>query len=60
MHKNLLPLPPSPDAVPCPNVLVWHQLPNDKLQQCHELMAQLLMQVSHSAFSEECNHEHQD
>ena len=45
---------------PAPTNLVWHQLPTDKRQQCHELMAQLLIHVSHSAPSEECKHEHQD
>ena len=60
MHKNLPPLPPPQAAVPCPNHPVWHHLPPDKRQQCHELMAQLLIHVSHSTPSEECNHEHQD
>jgi hypothetical protein len=45
--------------VACPNHPVWHQLPPDKRQQCHELMAQLLIHVSHSAPSEEWKHEHQ-
>ena len=59
MHKNLPPFPPPQDARACPNHPVWHQLPPDKRQQCHELMAQLLMHVSHSAPSEECKHEPQ-
>jgi hypothetical protein len=59
MHQNLSPLPPPQSSVPCPNHPVWHQLPTDKRQQCHELMAQLLIHVSHSVPSEECRHEHQ-
>ena len=60
MHKSLPPLPPPQAPVPCGNHIVWPQLPSDKRQQCHELMAQLLIHVSHSTPSEECNHAHQD
>jgi len=59
MPKNLPPLPPPQDSVPCPKHPVSHQLPTDKRQQCHALMAQLLIHVSYSATSEECKHEHQ-
>ena len=59
MHKSLPHLPPPQSPLPCTNHPVWHQLPTDKRQQC-ELLAQLLIHVSHSAPSEECNHEHQD
>jgi hypothetical protein len=60
MHKSLPPLQPPQDPVPCTNHPVWPQLPTDRRQQCHELMAQLLIHVSHSAPSEECTHEYQD
>ncbi len=60
MHKSLPPLPPTQGPLPCTNEPVWHQLPTDKRQQCHELMAQLLIHVSHSAPSEECQHEQPD
>jgi hypothetical protein len=60
MHKSLPHLQPPQDPLPCSNHTVWPQLPIDRRQQCHELMAQLLIHVSHSAPSEECNHEHQD
>ena len=60
MHKSLPPLPASQAPVPCTIHTVWPQLPTDRRQQCHELIAQLLIHVSHSAPSEECNHEHQD
>jgi hypothetical protein len=59
MHKSLPLLPPPQVPWPCPNA-VWAQLPTDRRQQCHELLAQLLIHVSHSAPSEECSHEHQD
>jgi hypothetical protein len=60
MHKNLPPLPSSQGTGTCTPHAVWPQLPIDRRQQCHELLAQLLIDVSHSAPSEECNHEHQD
>ena len=60
MHKSLPPLQPPQDPGPCTNHPVWLQLPTDRRQQCHEFMAQLLIHVSHSAPSEECNHEYQD
>ena len=60
MHKSLPLLPASQAAVPCTTPTVWPQLPIDRRQQCHELLAQLLIDVSHSAPSEECSHEHQD
>ena len=60
MHKSLPPLPTSQAPVPCTIHTVWPQLPIDRRQQCHELIAQLLIHVSHSALSEECNHEPQD
>src|SRR5215475_422485 len=60
MYKSLPPLPASPAPVPCTIHTVWPQLPTDRRQQCHELIAQLLIHVSHSTPSEECNHEHQD
>ena len=60
MHKSLPPLPSSPGPVPCTTHAMWPQRPIDKRQQCHELLAQLLIDVSHSALSEECNHEPQD
>ena len=60
MHKSLPPLPSSQVPVPCTTHVVWSHLPIDRRQQCHELLAQLLIDVSHSAPSEECNHEHQD
>jgi len=60
MHKSLPPLP-SPQP-PLPSLLhaVWPQLPPDRRQRWHELLAQLLIDVSHSAPSEECSHEHQN
>ena len=60
MHKSLPPLPASQVPVPCTTPTIWPQLPPDRRQQCHELIAQLLIHVSHSALSEECNHEPQD
>lgn len=60
MHKSLPHLQPPQEPLPCSNPTVWRQLPTDRRQQCHELMAQLLIHVSHSASSEECNHEQQD
>ena len=60
MHKSLPPLPSSQAPVPCPTHAVWPQLPIDRRQQCHELLAQLLIDVSHTTLSEECSHEHQD
>ena len=59
MHKNLPRLPPPQGPWSCPNT-VWAQLPIDRRHQCHELLAQLLIHVSYSAPSEECNHEPQD
>lgn len=60
MHKSLPLLPASQAAVPCTTPTIWPQLPPDRRQQCHALLAQLLIEVSHRAPSEECNHEHQD
>jgi hypothetical protein len=60
MHKSLPPLPASQGPVPCTTHAVWPQLPPDRRQQCHELLAQLLIDVSHRTPSEECSHEHQD
>jgi hypothetical protein len=60
MHKSLPLLPASQAAVPCTTPTVWPQLPIDRRQQCHELLAQLLIDVSHRTPSEECSHEHQD
>ena len=60
MHKSLSPLPASQAPVPCTTHAVWLQLPIDKRQQCHALLAQLLIDVSHNALSEEWSHEHQD
>ena len=60
MHKSLPPLPSPQALVPATSHPVWPQLPTDRRQQCHELIAQLLIHVSHSAPSEEGNHEHQD
>ena len=48
MHKSLLLQPPQA-PLPSPNPIVWSQLPTDRRQQGHELMAQLLIHVSHSA-----------
>ena len=59
MHKSPPPLPAVQVPVPCATHAVWSQLPTDKRQQCHELLAQLLIDVSHSALSEACHHEHQ-
>jgi hypothetical protein len=59
MHKSLPPLP-SPPPGPSITHTVWPQLPPDRRQQWHALLAQLLIDVSHSALSEACNHEHQD
>jgi hypothetical protein len=53
MHKSLPPRPPTQGQWPCTNQLVWPQLPTVKRQQCHELMAQLLIHASRSAPSEE-------
>jgi hypothetical protein len=58
MHKSLPPLPSSPPGPSIPHA-VWPQLPPDRRQQCHALLAQLLIDVSHSAPSEECTHEPQ-
>ena len=60
MHKSLPPLPASQSPVPCTTPTIWPQLPPDRRQQCHALLAQLLIDVSHRPPSEECNHEHQD
>jgi hypothetical protein len=60
MHKSLPPLPSSPGPVPCTTPAVWPHLPPDRRQQCHALLAQLLIDVSHRTLSEECSHEHQD
>ena len=60
MPKRLPHLQPPQDPLLCHNHTVWPQRPIDKRQPCHELMAQLLMHVSHSAPSEERNYEHQD
>ena len=60
MHKSLPPLPASQAPVPCPIHTVWPQLPTDRRQQCHALMAQRLLHVSHRTLSEACNHAHQD
>ena len=60
MHNSLPPLPPSQGRVPCTPHAVWPQLPLDRRQQCHALLAQLLIDVSHSAPSEEGHYEHQD
>jgi hypothetical protein len=60
MHKSLPPLPASQVPVPCTTHAVWTQLPPDRRQQCHELLAQLLIDVSHRTPSEECSYEHQD
>lgn len=60
MHKSLPPLPAVQVPVSCATHAVWPQLPTDRRQQCHALLAQLLIDVSHSAPSEECNYEHQD
>jgi hypothetical protein len=59
MHKSLLLQPPQAPG-PCTNHTVWLQLPTDRRQQCHELIAQRLIHVSHSAPNEEYNHEPQD
>ena len=60
MHKSLPPLPASQALVPCTTHAVWTQLPPDRRQQCHALLAQLLIDVSHRTPSEECSYEHQD
>jgi len=60
MHKSLPPFPLTQGHLPCTNHPVWHQLPPDKRQPCHELMAQRLIHVSHSAPSEACQHEQQE
>ena len=57
MHKSLPPLPASQAAVPCTTPTIWPHLPPDRRQQCHELLAQLLIDVSHSAPSAECHYE---
>jgi hypothetical protein len=60
MHKSLPPVP-SPQALgACTTPAVWSHLPPDRRQQCHALLAQLLIDVSHRTLSEECSHEHQD
>ena len=60
MPKSLPPLQPPQAPWPCTNHPRWAQLPTDRRQQCHELLAQRLIHVSHRAPSEACNHEHQD
>jgi len=60
MHKSFPPLQPPQAPVPCTTHTVWPQLPLDRRQQWHELLAQLLIHVSHSAPSEEGNHAPQD
>jgi hypothetical protein len=60
MHKSLPPLPSSQGPVPCPTHAVWPPLPIDRRQQCHALLAQLLLDVSPRAPSEACHHEHPD
>ena len=53
MHKSLPPLPSPQALVPATSHTVCPQLPTDRRQQCHELLAQLLIHVSHRAPSEE-------
>lgn len=60
MHKSLRHLQPQQGILPLTPNLVWQQLPTARRQQCHELIAQLLIHVIHSAPSEEHNHEQQD
>ncbi len=60
MHQRLPPLPPPQAPLPCTNHPRWAQLPTDRRQQCHELLAQRLIHVSPSAPSEAGTHEHQD
>ena len=60
MPKSLPPLPSPQTPVPSSPHAVWPQLPTDRRQQCHALLAQLLIHVSHSTPSEACNHEPQD
>ena len=60
MPKSLPPLPSSQAPGPGPTHAVWPQWPIDRRQQCHELLAHLLIHISHRAPSEECNYEHQD
>ena len=60
MHKSLPPLPSPQALVPATSHPVWPQLPTDRRQQCHALLAPRLIHVSHRAPSEECSHEPQD
>ena len=60
MHKRCPLLPASQAAVPCTPPTVWPQLPLDRRQQCHALLAQRLLDVSHRALSEACHHADQD
>ena len=60
MPKSRPPLPPTPGPWPCTTQLLWHQLPTDKRQPCHERMAHLLLHVSHRVPREAGQHEHQD
>ena len=60
MHQSLPPLPAVQGPVPCATHAVWPQLPTDRRQQCHELLAPRLIDVRHRAPREACNQEHQD
>ena len=54
-HQSLPPLPAPQAPVPWTSHAVWPQLPTDRRQQCHELLAQLCIDVSHSAPSAACH-----
>ena len=45
------------EGLPLPHPTVWQQLPESQRQQCHDLIAQLLTALVHSAQSEEPSHE---
>jgi hypothetical protein len=45
------------EVPPLPHPTVWQQLPESQRQQCHDLIAQLLTTLVHSAQSEEPRHE---
>jgi len=45
------------EVLPLPYPTVWQQLPESQRQQCHDLIAQLLTTLVHSAQSEEPSHE---
>ena len=60
MHQSLFRLPPQQEQLLMATLNLWQRLPAPQRQQCHELIAQLLLAVVHSTSSKESSHERQD